>query len=327
MLKIPHVRLLFVASCMSAAFALPVCFAAEPYPVKPVRVLAGGAAGGPIDIMARVVGQKLTESLGQPVVIDNRPGAGGNVGTDYASKQAPDGYTIALVSPALAISPSLYKKLGYDPLKDLAMVSLVAQIPNVLLIHPSVPVKTLKDFVQLARGNPGKLNFGSGGLGTGQHLAGEMLNVQTKIKLEHVPYKGSNQAMMGMIGGQIEMVVIGVPTAVQQVQAGRVRALAVLAAERAPVLPDVQTAKEAGFSGFEVLSWYGIVAPAGTPREIIARLNGDIARIMKSPESRERITGVGFDPAFSTPEQFTSFLQTEIARYANVVKSAGIQPE
>ena len=274
-----------------------------------------------------MVGQKLTESLGQPVVIDNRPGAGGNVGTDYASKQAPDGYTIALVSPALAISPSLYKKLGYDPLKDLTMVSLVAQIPNVLLIHPSVPAKTLKEFVQLARGNPGKLNFGSGGLGTGQHLAGEMLNVQTKIKLVHVPYKGSNQAMMGMIGGQIEMVVIGVPSAVQQVQVGRVRALAVLAGERSSVLPDVQTAKEAGFSGFEVLSWYGIAAPAATPREIIARLNSEIARIMKSPEGRERITGVGFDPAFSTPEQFTLFLQTEIARYANVVKSAGIQPE
>ena len=315
-------------ACLPAVVATSFAMAADaPYPSKVIRMILPFPPGGPTDILGRVVGQKLTESLGQPVVIDNRPGAGGNVGTDYASKQAPDGYTIALVSPALAISPSLYKKLGYDPLKDLAMVSLVAQIPNVLLIHPSVPAKTLKDFVQLARGNPGKLNFGSGGLGTGQHLAGEMLNVQTKIKLEHVPYKGSNQAMMGMIGGQIEMVVIGVPTAVQQVQAGRVRALAVLAAERAPVLPDVQTAKEAGFSGFEVLSWYGIAAPAGTPREIIARLNGDIARIMKSPESRERITGVGFDPAFSTPEQFTSFLQTEIARYANVVKSAGIQPE
>jgi len=317
-----------VSACVCALVATPFAMAADaPYPSKVIRMILPFPPGGPTDILGRVVGQKLTESLGQPVVIDNRPGAGGNVGTDYASKQAPDGYTIALVSPALAISPSLYKKLGYDPLKDLAMVSLVAQIPNVLLIHPSVPAKTLKDFVQLARGNPGKLNFGSGGLGTGQHLAGEMLNVQTKIKLEHVPYKGSNQAMMGMIGGQIEMVVIGVPSAVQQVQAGRVRALAVLAAERAPVLPDVQTAKEAGFAGFEVLSWYGIAAPAGTPREIIARLNGDIARIMKSPESRERITGVGFDPAFSTPEQFTSFLQTEIARYANVVKSAGIQPE
>ena len=316
------------SACLCALVAAPCVMAADaPYPAKVIRMILPFPPGGPTDILGRVVGQKLTESLGQPVVIDNRPGAGGNVGTDYASKQAPDGYTIALVSPALAISPSLYKKLGYDPLKDLTTVSLVAQIPNVLLIHPSVPARSLRDFVQLARGNPGKLNFGSGGLGTGQHLAGEMLNVQTKIKLVHVPYKGSNQAMMGMIGGQIEMVVIGVPTAVQQVQAGRVRALAVLAGERSPALPEVQTAKEAGFSGFEVLSWYGIVAPAGTPREIIARLNSDIARIMKSPEGRERITGAGFDPAFSTPEQFASFLQAEIARYANVVKSAGIQPE
>ena len=315
-------------ACTGAVVAATAAVAADaPYPSKVVRMILPFPPGGPTDILGRVVGQKLTESLGQPVVIDNRPGAGGNVGTDYASKQAPDGYTIALVSPALAISPSLYKKLAYDPVKDLAMVSLVAQIPNVLLIHPSVPAKTLKEFVQLARGNPGKLNFGSGGLGTGQHLAGEMLNVQTKIKLVHVPYKGSNQAMMGMIGGQIEMVVIGVPSAVQQVQAGRVRALAVLAGERSPVLPDVQTSKEAGFAGFEVLSWYGIAAPAGTPREIIARLNGDIARIMKSPEGRERITGAGFDPAFSTPEQFAGFLQTEIARYANVVKAAGVQPE
>ena len=315
------------ATLLTLALISPQHLQAQPYPNKPVRLVVPYAPGGATDIISRASAIELSKTLGQSVVVDNRPGAGGNVGTDYASKQAPDGYTIALVSPALAISPSLYKKLGYDPLKDLTMVSLVAQIPNVLLIHPSVPAKTLKDFVQLARGNPGKLNFGSGGLGTGQHLAGEMLNVQTKIKLEHVPYKGSNQAMMGMIGGQIEMVVIGVPTAVQQVQAGRVRALAVLAAERAPVLPDVQTAKEAGFSGFEVLSWYGIAAPAGTPREIITRLNSDIARMMKSPEGRERITGVGFDPAFSTPEQFTSFLQTEIARYANVVKSAGIQPE
>jgi len=299
---------------------------AQKYPEKNVRLIVAFPTGAS-QILGLLVGEKLGAALGQPVVPDFRTGAGGNLAAELAAKAPADGHTLLLTSPSLVISPSLYKKLGYDPLKDLAMVSLVAQIPNVLLIHPSVPAKTLKDFVQLARGNPGKLNFGSGGLGTGQHLAGEMLNVQTKIKLEHVPYKGSNQAMMGMIGGQIEMVVIGVPTAVQQVQAGRVRALAVLAAERAPVLPSVQTAKEAGFSGFEVLSWYGIVAPAATPREIIARLNSEIARIMKSPEGRERITGVGFDPAFSTPEQFTLFLQTEIARYANVVKSAGIQPE
>jgi tripartite-type tricarboxylate transporter receptor subunit TctC len=305
--------------------ATPAC--AQSYPVKPLRMVLPFPPGGPTDILGRVVGQKLTEQLGQPVVIDNRPGAGGNVGTEYASKQAPDGYTIVLVSPALAISPNLYKKLGYDPVRDLTMVSLVAQIPNVLLVHPSVPAKTLKEFVQLARGNPGKLNFGSGGVGTGQHLAGEMLNVMSQTKLVHVPYKGSNQAMLGMIGGQIEMVVIGIPSAVQQVQGGRVRALAVLAGARSPILPNVQTSKEAGFAGFEVLSWYGVAAPAGTPREIVARLNSELTRIMNSPDGRERMTGAGFDATSSTPEQFTEFLQSEIARYAKVVKGAGIQPE
>jgi hypothetical protein len=312
----------FLLWCMAVAPGF-----AQVYPVKQLRMILPFPPGGPTDILGRVVGQKLSESLGQPVVVDNRPGAGGNVGTEYTSKQAPDGYTIALISPALAISPSLYKKLGYDPVKDFAPVSLVAQIPNVLLIHPSVPAKTLKDFVQLARANPGKLNFGSGGLGTGQHLAGETLNVLEKIKMVHVPYKGSNQAMLGMIGGQIEMVVIGTPSAVPQVQAGRVRALAVLAGERAPALPDVPSAREAGFAGFQVLSWYGIVAPAATPREIINRLNSELARIMKSPDGRERITGAGFDPMTNTPEAFAEFLQAEITRYARVIKASGIQAD
>ena len=308
--------------------AIPAAVAADAaYPTKVVRMILPFPPGGPTDILGRVVGQKLTEHLGQPVVIDNRPGAGGNVGTEYASKQPSDGYTIALISPALAISPSLYKKLGYDPAKDFAPVALVAQIPNVLLIHPSVPAKTLKEFVQLARANPGKLNFGSGGLGTGQHLAGETLNVLEKIRMVHVPYKGSNQAMLGMIGGQIEMIVIGTPPAVPQVQAGRVRALAVLAGERVPALPDTPSAKEAGFPGFQVLSWYGIVAPAGTPREIINRLNAELTKIMKSPDGRERITGAGFDPMTSTPEAFAEFLQSEIARYSRVIKASGIQAD
>ena len=311
-----------------AVAAMPAAVAADaPYPAKVVRMILPFPPGGPTDILGRVVGQKLTEHLGQPVVIDNRPGAGGNVGTEYASKQAADGYTIALISPALAISPSLYKKLGYDPAKDFAPVALVAQIPNVLLTHPSVPAKTLKEFVHLARANPGKLNFGSGGLGTGQHLAGETLNVLEKIRMVHVPYKGSNQAMLGMIGGQIDMIVIGTPPAVPQVQAGRVRALAVLAGERVPALPEVPSAKDAGFPGFQVLSWYGIVAPAGTPREIVARLNAELTKIMKSPDGRERITGAGFDPMTSTPESFAEFLQAEMARYSRVIKATGIQAD
>jgi tripartite-type tricarboxylate transporter receptor subunit TctC len=302
------------AAFASMLFAAGVAVA-QGYPAKPLRMILPFPPGGPTDVLGRVVGQKLGEALGQPVVVDNRPGAGGNVGTEYASKQPADGYTLALISPALAISPSLYRKLGYDAVRDFTPVALVAQIPNALLVHPSVPAKTLKEFVQLARANPGKLNFGSGGLGTGQHLAGEMLNVLEQVKMVHVPYKGSNQAMLGMIGGQIDMIVIGTPTAVPQVQAGRVRALAILAP------------KDAGYPGFQVLSWYGVVAPAGTPREIVARLNGELTRIMKSADGRERMTGAGFDPMTSTPEYFAEFLQAEIARYAKIIKASGIQPE
>jgi tripartite-type tricarboxylate transporter receptor subunit TctC len=314
------------AAFASMLFAAGVAVA-QGYPAKPLRMILPFPPGGPTDVLGRVVGQKLGEALGQPVVVDNRPGAGGNVGTEYASKQPADGYTLALISPALAISPSLYRKLGYDAVRDFTPVALVAQIPNALLVHPSVPAKTLKEFVQLARANPGKLNFGSGGLGTGQHLAGEMLNVLEQVKMVHVPYKGSNQAMLGMIGGQIDMIVIGTPTAVPQVQAGRVRALAILAPERLPALPALPTAKDAGYPGFQVLSWYGVVAPAGTPREIVARLNGELTRIMKSADGRERMTGAGFDPMTSTPEYFAEFLQAEIARYAKIIKASGIQPE
>lgn len=314
--------LLCVALIAGAAHAQPAA-----YPSKPVRFILPFPPGGPTDILGRAVGQKLTEQLGQPVVVDNRPGAGGNVGTEFAAKQPPDGYTIALVSPALAYSPSLYKKLGYDPVRDFAPISLVAQIPNVLLVHPSVPAKTLRELAQLARANPGKLNFGSGGLGTGQHLGGETLKMLARVNMVHVPYKGSNQAMMGMMGGEIDMVVIGIPPALPQIQAGRVRALAVLAAARAPALPDVPNAREAGFPGYEVLSWYGVVAPAGTPREIVNRLNSELTKIMTSPEGRERIVGAGFDTMTSTPEQFADFIKSEIARGAKVIKASGIQPE
>jgi tripartite-type tricarboxylate transporter receptor subunit TctC len=262
--------------------------------------------------------------MGQPVVVDNRPGAGGNVGTEYASKQPADGYTIVLVSPALAISPSLYTKLGYDPVKDFAPIALVAQIPNVLLVHPSVPAKNLKELVQLAKAHPGKLSFGSGGLGTSQHLAGETLKVLARI---NVPYKGSNQAMLGMMGGEIDMVVIGTPPAIQQIQTGRVRALAVLAAQRVPALPDVPTASEAGFPGYEVLSWYGVLAPAGTPREIVQRLNSELTKIMHSPDGRERIVSAGFDTMTSTPERFSEFIRTEVGRWGKIIHASGMQLE
>ena len=301
--------------------------AAQTYPGKPVRFILPFPPGGPTDILGRILGQKLGDQLGQPVVPENRPGAGGNVGTEYAAKQPPDGYAIVLASPSLSISPTLYKKLNYDPIRDFAHISLVAQIPNVLLVHPSVPAKTLKELVQLAKANPGKLNFGSGGLGTSNHLGSEMLKGLTGINIVHIPFKGSNMAMLGMIGGEVDMVVIGMPPALPQIQAGKVRALAVLSAERVSALPNVPTAKEAGIANYEVTTWYGILAPAGTPRDIIARLNAEWIKIAGMADTKDKMRGAGYEPLSSTPEQFVEFIKTETVRWAKVIKDANVKVE
>ncbi len=307
------------------AIAAPLC--AQSYPVKAVRFILPFPPGGPTDILGRIVGQRLAVQLGQPVVPENRPGAGGNVGTEYGAKQPADGYSIVLASPSLSISPGLYKKLGYDPVKDFAPITLIAQIPNILLVHPSVPAKTLKEFVQLAKDHPGKLNFGSGGLGTSNHLGSEMLKGLTGINMVHVPYKGSNEAMVGMIGGHVDMVVIGVPPTLPHIKAGRVRPLAVLAAERLPYLPDVPTSKEAGIANYEVITSYGILAPAGTPRDIINRLNAEWLKIEAMAETRERMRGAGYEPMTSSPEQYGEFIKTEMVRWAKVIRDANVKIE
>jgi tripartite-type tricarboxylate transporter receptor subunit TctC len=298
---------------------------AQNYPSKPLRFVLPFPPGGPTDILGRIIGQRLAVQLGQPVVPENRPGAGGNVGTEYGAKQPPDGYTIVLASPSLSISPGLYKKLGYDPVKDFAPISLVAQIPNILLVHPSVPAKTLKEFIQLAKSKPGKLNFGSGGLGTSNHLGGEMLKGLTGVNMVHVPYKGSNEAMVGMIGGHVDMVVIGVPPTLPHIQAGRVRPLAILADKRVSYLPDVPTSKEAGVPNYVVTTSYGILAPAGTPRDIISRLNAEWIKIEAQPETKERMAAAGYEPMTSTPEQYAEFIKTEMVHWAKVIKDANIK--
>lgn len=318
-------RFLIVAAVL-ALHGFSYATAAETrYPVKPLRFILPFPPGGPTDILGRLIGQKLSDQLGQPVVADNRPGAGGNLGAELAAKSPPDGYTIVLSAPSIAISPTLYRKLNYDPIKDLAPISLVASIPNVLLVHPSVPVANLKELVQLARNNPGKLNFGSGGVGTSNHLGSEMLKGLAKINMVHVPYKGSNQAMINMMGGQVDMVVIGVPAALPQIKAGKVKALALLAPDRLQALPGVPTSREAGFDNFEVLTWYGILAPAGTPGEIVARLNAELVKVMHSPDMKERLLGIGFDPLTSTPEQFAGFIKTETVRWGKVIRDAGVR--
>jgi tripartite-type tricarboxylate transporter receptor subunit TctC len=318
---------IFVTACALIAAMLAAPVFAQSYPSKPVRFILPFPPGGPTDILGRIIGQKLAVQLGQPVVPENRPGAGGNVGTEYGAKQSADGYAIVLASPSLSISPGLYKKLGYDPVKDFAPITLVAQIPNILLVHPSVPAKTLKEFVQLAKAHPGKLNFGSGGLGTSNHLGSEMLKGLTGVNMVHVPYKGSNEAMVGMIGGHVDMVVIGVPPTLPHIKAGRVRPLAVLAAERLPYLPDVPTSKEAGVANYEVITSYGILAPAGTPREIINRLNADWIKIAALADTRERMSAAGYEPMTSTPEQYGEFIKTEMVRWAKVIRDANVHIE
>lgn len=316
-------RLLVAGAVLTTALSA----AGQTYPAKPVRLVLPFPAGGPTDFLGRLLGQKLAEQLGQPVIPENRPGAAGNVGAEFAAKQPPDGYTIVLAANTLAISRSLYRKLGYDVERDLVPVSLVAQIPNVFLVHPSVPARNLKDLVAVARANPGKLTFGSGGIGTGQHLAVEILKSDFKVNMLHVPYKGSGQALTGMIGGHIDLMVIGVSAAVAQIQSAKVRALAVLSAERLPVIPDVPTAKESGFPTYVVTSWYGILAPAGTSRDVVGRLNAELEKILKSPDARERLQAAGLDPITSSPERFGEHIKSEIARYAKVIREGNLVVE
>ena len=320
-------KLLTTALTAALALTVPQTAQAQAYPSKPIRLVLPFPAGGPTDIVGRILGQKLSEALGQPVVQDNRPGAGGNLGADQVAKSPPDGYTLLLSSPSISISPSLYKKMPYDPQKDLAPISLIAGIPNVMLVHPSVPAKTLKEFVALAKARPGKLNFGSGGAGTTNHLASELLKTLTKTDIVHVPYKGSNQAMLALLGGEVDMVVIAVPPALPQIEAGRVRPLAVLNENRVATLPKVPTSKEAGIDNFVVPVWYGILVAGNTPRDIVNRLNTELGKIVAMPDVKERLAAAGVEPYHSTPERFASFIKSEAVRYGQVIKNAGIQPE
>lgn len=305
----------------------PANVLAQAYPAKTIRLIFPFPPGGPTDLLGRAIAQKVSDQVGQQVVADNRPGAGGNLGLELAAKAPPDGYTIVLSSPLVAISPSLYTKLNYDPAKDLAPISQVALIQNVLLLHPSVPAKSLKELIQLARRSPGKLNFGSGGVGTTTHLAPELLKSLQKINLVHVPYKGSGQALVGLLGGEVDMLIMAVPAASGQILSGKVRALAVLSAQRSPVIPNTPTAAEAGIDNFEVPIWYGILAPAATPRDIITRLNTELTKALASPDLKERLGSAGIEPMTSTPEQFGAFIKSETVRFAKVVKDAGIKPE
>jgi tripartite-type tricarboxylate transporter receptor subunit TctC len=311
------------------AIVAPGLARAQPadWPARPIRFILPFPPGGGTDILGRLIAERLTAGLGQPVVTENRGGAGGNVGAEAAAKSPPDGYTIVLVAPSLAISPSLYSKLNYDPVKDFAPVSLVATVPNVMITNPSVPAATLKEFIALAKSKPGEMNFGSGGSGTSNHLAGELFNIVAGVKLVHVPYKGVNLAMQDVLSGRVQLVFIGIPAAAPHIKAGKLRALALASAQRSAVLPDVPTADEAGLPKFEVTTWYGILAPAGTPRPVVARLNGELGKIMHSPELKDRLEALATDPLTSTPEEFADLIRREIAKWSEVVREAGLKAD
>jgi tripartite-type tricarboxylate transporter receptor subunit TctC len=300
-------------------------FAQENYPSHPLKLILPFPPGGGTDILGRQIAEKLSEKLGQPVVTENRGGAGGNVGAEAAAHSAPDGYTLLLAAPSLAISPTLYAKLAYDPVKDLQPITLVATIPNVLITQPSLG-PTLHDFIATVKRKPGEYNFGSGGSGTSNHLGGELFNIVAGTKLVHVPYKGVNLAMQDVLAGRIHLVVIGYPAAAPHIKAGKLRALAVIAPHRLPALPDVPTAAEAGLPNFEFTTWYGILTPAAAPRPIVDRLNRELVSIMNSADMKQKLALQGTAVRTSTPDEFAAYLKQEIAKWADVIHKAGLNP-
>jgi len=314
--------LFVVASLAGVALAAQ----AQNYPSKPIRIIVPYPAGGTSDILARSIGQKLSESLGQPVVVENKPGANGNVGAEFVARAAPDGYTLLLADiGALAISPSVYPKLPFDPAKDFAPVTMVAYSPHILVVHPSVPAASVKELIALAKSKPGKLNFAISGVGGAPHLAGVDFALRTGIDWAYIPYKGGSQAIADVAGGQADVTLNGMLATYPLVQGGKLKLLAVSSAKRMSAIPDVPTIAESGIPGFETGSWQGVVAPAGTPREVIAKLNSEIGRIVTTPEMRDKLGVQGADVRTNMPDEFSTFIRSEMTKWAKVVKDANVK--
>lgn len=321
-MRLPQV---YALACCTALGAATHAVEAQQYPTKPIRILVGFAAGGPSDVAARTIAQKLTEKWGQQVIVDIRPGAGGNIATELAAKSPPDGYTLLEPAFAHAVNPVLYSKLPFDALKDFAPILLFASIANMLVVHPSVPAHNVKELLAFAKTRPNQLTYGSAGSGTASHFAGELLNMMGGIKVTHIPYKGLSPAHVDTMAGQLTMMFDGIVTGTPAVKAGKLRALGVTTLKRWQGTPDIPTMSEAGLAGFEVNSWYGLLAPAGTPREIITRLNTEVARSLKEPDARERFYSIGAEPMGGTPEEFDQYIRAEMAKWAKVIKTAGIK--
>jgi tripartite-type tricarboxylate transporter receptor subunit TctC len=297
------------------------------YPNRPLRMIMPASPGGPVDVIGRTVGAGLAEALGQPIVMDNRAGAGGIIGAETVVRANPDGYTLMFAhSGPLAIEAALHSKLSYHPVKDFAPVSLVAASPYVLIVLPATPAKSVKELIALARSRPGKFHFGSGGIGTGLHMASELFNLAAGVKIIHVPYKGANPSVAALMSGEVDMMFNGVSAALPQVKAGRLRAIAISSAQRSPLLPELPTVAESGLT-YETSGWYGLVAPAGTPKAVTARLQASLRQSFDTPEMKERLAAQGIDGIASTPEQLSRHLRVELDKWTAVVKAAGLKAD
>jgi len=317
----------FIYLMIIFALAAPAAGWAQGYPAKPVRVVVPSSPGGGTDIIARIVAPDLSKRLGQQFVIDNRPGAGTMIGIEIVAKAPADGYALLMTPSTLAINSALYKKVPYDPVRDFAPITELISSPSIIVVHPSVPAKTIKELIVFARAHPGQMNYASAGAGTYPHMTMELFQSMAKVKMVHIPYKGTGPAMIDMLAGNTAVMAGTILSVMPQVRAGRLRALGISSEKRSPVAPEIPTVSEAGLPGFEAVQWYGFLAPARTPREIITRLHAETARILQQPETKERFASDGADPVGNTPEEFARFIQNELVKWAKVARGAGIQPE
>jgi len=308
------------------AGAHPV-LAQTPYPAKPVRLIVPYPPGGGTDTMARTLGQKLTETLGQQVIVDNRPGGGANIGAELAAKSPPDGYTLLMCTIAHATAGSLYRKLGYDVLRDFTPVSLLATTPHILVTHPSLPVKSVKELIALAKARPNELVYSSSGSGTPAHLAGELFKHMAGVNMVHVPYKGGGPSVVALLSGEVALAFATTPSVIGHVKGGRLRAIAVTTARRSVATPDLPTIGELGLKGYDVGSWYGLLAPTGTPKDVVVRVNAEVHKVLKFPDVKQRLDAGGFEALTSTPEEYGAFLRGEVEKWAKIIKAAGIRAD
>ncbi len=315
----------WAATAVAAASMLAAPVAMAAYPDKPIRLIVGFSAGGTTDVVARVVGKEVGEALGQPVVVENRPGAGSNIGAEAVARAEPDGYTLLMVAVTSAINQTLYKNLSFDLVKDFDPVALAVRVPNVLVVHPDVKANSVSELVDLLKKEPGKHNFASSGSGTSIHMAGELFKLRADVDVMHIPYKGSANALTDLVGGQVDYMFDNMPSAWPHVQSGKLRALAVTTADRSKTAPDLPTMRESGFPDFDVSSWFGVIGPKGMPADIVETLNKSIRAALAKPEVRERLEALGAVPADTTPQEFAQFIKTEVDTWGPVVKASGAQ--